>query len=117
MSFEKATIEVGDPMDIKENKVYAVLAYLLFFLPLIACPQSRFARYHANQGLILLIAAVGINIVTRIFSIIPLIGLLFLLLSWALSIALLVFMILGMVNAGSGQMKPLPLIGNFTILK
>lgn len=110
-------IEVGDPQDINDNKLMAVLAYILFFLPLIVCPQSRFARYHANQGLILLIVALGINIVTNIFRIIPIIGLVFLLLSGLVSIAVLVFMIIGMVNAGSGLMKPLPFIGGFTILR
>src|SRR3990172_4102389 len=36
-----------DATDIAANKVYAVLAYLgpLFLVPLLAAPQSRFARY------------------------------------------------------------------------
>ena len=41
-----------DTQDIQSNKVWAVLAYLgiLFFLPLVACKDSRFGKFHANQG-------------------------------------------------------------------
>ena len=49
--FEKA--------DIESNKVYALLSYIgiLFLVPIIAAPKSKFARYHANQGLTLFICA------------------------------------------------------------
>lgn len=42
-----------DTQDIQSNKVWAVLAYLgiLFFLPLVACKDSRFGKFHANQDL------------------------------------------------------------------
>ena len=115
--YHKATIEVGDPQDIQENKLMAILAYLLFFLPFIVCPQSRFARYHANQGFILFIITCGVYIITRIFAIIPFLGFIFLLVRWILSFAMLVFMIIGMITAGNGQMKPLPFIGGINILK
>jgi uncharacterized membrane protein len=39
------------------------------------------------------------------------------LISFALYIGCFVFMILGIVNAIKGEMKELPLIGKFTILK
>lgn len=115
--YPKATVEVGDPQDIRDNKLMAVLAYLVFFLPLLVCPQSRFARYHANQSLILFIILCGVGIISRFFSIIPLLGVLFLAIRWLLSLVVLVFMILGMINAWSGKMKPLPLIGGIRILK
>lgn len=42
-----------DPMDIKENKVMAVLAYigLLVLVPIFAAKDSKYARFHATQGL------------------------------------------------------------------
>ena len=45
------------PQDISDGKAMSILAYfgILFFLPLVVCPQSRFGRFHANQGLILLL--------------------------------------------------------------
>lgn len=49
-----------DSKDITDNKVMAVLAYIgiLFLIPLLAAPNSRFARFHANQGLVLFLAEV-----------------------------------------------------------
>ena len=34
--------------DIENNKTMAGLAYLLFFLPLIICPESRYAKFHQS---------------------------------------------------------------------
>ena len=38
------------PEDIQKNKVISALSYLgiLFFLPLVAAPESRFGKFHAN---------------------------------------------------------------------
>lgn len=57
--------------DIENNKTMAGLAYLLFFLPLIVCPESRYAKFHANQSLLLTITAILGYIV---LAIIPIIG-------------------------------------------
>ena len=35
--------------DIEKNKVMAGLSYILFFLPLIACPESKYGRFHATR--------------------------------------------------------------------
>jgi hypothetical protein len=50
----------ADADDIEKNKVFAVLAYIgiLFLVPLLAAPQSRFARYHTNQGIVLFLASI-----------------------------------------------------------
>jgi uncharacterized membrane protein len=102
--------------DVQQNKAMAVLAYFIFFVPLLACPQSRFARYHANQGLTLLICAVGFSIVVSILStvllfVVPALGLVFMFLIPLVSLAFLVFGIMGIVNAVKGEMKPMPVIG------
>lgn len=39
----------------KNEKIWYGLAYIIFFLPLIFIPNSSKGKYHANQGLILLI--------------------------------------------------------------
>lgn len=99
------------PEDIEKNKTMAGLAYLLFFLPLIACPESRYAKFHANQALLLLITGIVGNV---ILGIIPVIG-------WMLmpifGIGVLILGIMGLVNGFGGKVKQLPLIGKFTILK
>lgn len=97
--------------DIEKNKTMAGLSYLLFFLPLIACPDSRYAKFHANQALILLIAGVAGNVV---LAVIPVIGWM---LMPILSLAILALGIIGLINGFGGKAKQLPLIGRFTILK
>ncbi|MFC5452991.1 DUF4870 domain-containing protein [Paenibacillus aestuarii] len=100
-----------DSSDIQNNKGMAILAYILFFIPLIAAKDSKYAMYHANQGLTLFLACVVANVV---LSIIPIIGWILLPLA---NLGCCVLAILGIVAAAQGQVKPLPLIGKYTILK
>lgn len=97
--------------DVKNNKIYGVLAYIIFFIPLLAAKDSKFAMYHANQGLVLFLLYLAVNVVLRVIPI----------LNWILlpfaGLFCLVLAILGIVNAANGEMKPLPLIGHFAILK
>ena len=109
-----------DPQDINDNKGMSVLAYIgiLFLIPLLACPNSRFARYHTNQGLVLFLLELAICVVTSIFAFIPVIGpIIGGLISAVGGIFTLVLMILGIINAAQGQAKELPLIGKITLLK
>lgn len=97
--------------DIKDNKAVAALAYILFFLPLITAKDSPFGKFHANQGLVLLIFGIAANIV---LTIIPIIG--WILLPFA-DLFWLVLAIIGIINAVNGQTKPLPMIGGINIIK
>ncbi len=100
-----------DPADASSNKVMAVLAYLgiLVLVPLLAAKESKFARFHTNQGLILLIC----SIVSFFISKVPSIAFI----SWILNIAILILAIIGIIGAVKGETKELPLIGKFTIIK
>jgi uncharacterized membrane protein len=108
----------------QDNTAINVLAYLgiLFFLPLVVNPDSKSGRFHANQGLILLIVSIlgsiAISIVTAIFMAIS-VWLAFIpaLISGVFGLGILALVIIGMINAGKGEEKPLPLIGGFTIIK
>jgi len=84
--------------DIEENKLWAFLGYLgiLCLVPLLAKKDSKFAQFHAKQGLIL---AIG-----EFFIWIPFVG-------WILGIFILILWIIGLINVFSGKMKPLPLVG------
>lgn len=109
-----------DPQDINNNKGMSVLAYIgfLFLVPLLACPNSKFARYHTNQGLVLFLLEFALGVVTGILGIIPIAGLIIGgLLSAVGGIFTLVLMIMGIINAAQGQAKKLPLIGKITLLK
>lgn len=102
----------------------AVLAYfgILVLIPILAAKESKFARFHANQGLILLITEVAyfifVQVVIKIVAFISyalagIVGIA-LVLAWLL---LLVLAIIGIINAVKGEFIQLPLIGQFQILK
>lgn len=108
---DQNAVPVFDAEDIEKNKVVSALAYFIFFLPLIVCPDSPFGKFHANQGLILLITGVAGHI---ILGLIPILG-------WIIgiffSIAIGVLAIMGLVNTLNGKAKELPVIGKFQILR
>lgn len=113
-----------DQTDIANNKALAILSYLgiLVLIPILAAPNSRFARFHANQGLVLLISNVIVNVALAIVRIIMYavadpIGRIFSVITWLVSILILVIVIIGIVNAAQGKAKELPLIGKIKILK
>lgn len=104
------TIKQADPTDVEKNKTMAIVAYFIFFIPLMTdAKDSPFARFHANQSLVLFIAF----IVLTFINVIPLLGQLV----WFFgSIALFIFWIMGIVNASNGKMKELPLLGGIHLL-
>ncbi|MDD5489153.1 MAG: DUF4870 domain-containing protein [Candidatus Moranbacteria bacterium] len=105
----------GDPQDVEKNKAMGIVGYIipiLFFIPLVTdAKNSPFAKFHANQQLNLLLAAVVVNIVG---GIIPFVGW-FILLPLG-TIFLIVVAIMGIINAAKGDMKALPLIGGFKLI-
>lgn len=98
--------------DISENKGMAVLCYLgiLLLIPLLTKPQSKYIRFHSNQGIILMLA----GIILTIIFIIPILG-------WIVGLLGYIFIgvcgIMGIINAIKGKVKRLPLIGKYNILK
>ncbi len=112
-----ATVQSNLEQDAKENKVYGILAYLgiLLLVTIFAAPKnSAYARFHANQGLVLLIADA---ICTVLGAMEGLLGILGGLVGGVLGVAILVLAIMGIVSAAKGEMKELPLIGQIKILK
>ena len=121
-------IQQADPADAEQNKGMAVVAYILFFIPLITGDhkKSPFVMFHTNQGTVLFITCIAVSIASSI-----LMGILTAALSWSaifiviigailwplVSIALFVLFITGIINALKGRMKPLPIIGKFVIIK
>ena len=104
-----------DSKDIEDNKAMAILAYIIFFIPMIAAPNSPFAKFHANQGLVLFWAGLVSYVAMIILGFLTL-GLTFLLMP-LLWIGMLVLAILGIVNAASGEAKELPIIGSMKLYK
>jgi uncharacterized membrane protein len=124
----KPPIVPGEPQqadirDAQEGRTMAILAYILFFIPLLtgAHKASPFVRFHTNQGTVLFILAaiygIAYGILSVVLALIPVVG-------WALiiilGIASAIFPILcavGIINAVNGKMRPLPAIGGITLIK
>lgn len=102
------------PMGDSQHKLFAIIGYIipiLFFIPLLSdAKDNAFAKFHANQQLNLLL----VWVVIYVLGFIPIIG-------WALipfvSIAALILMIMGVLNAVNNNMKELPLIGKYQLIK
>ncbi len=94
-----------------DKKGIHALAYLIFFIPLLADKDSEAGKFHANQGLLLLLFSLIVGILGSIpfigwFVILPIGG-----------IVSFVFFIIGLMNALNGRMKELPLFGSIKLIK
>lgn len=109
---------VFDENDVTENKAVALIAYLsiLFLVPMIVAKESPFAKYHANQGLVLFLATLVVGVGIGIIGAIPFVNLSLIILWPLYSLAWLALTVLGIMNAAKGEAKPLPFIGQYKIL-
>ena len=92
-------------------------------VPLLARKDSRFARFHSNQGFVLAIIGTAISItgtvittplnLAHLWVVSTVISVLF----WLLEIPVLVFCIIGIVNVAQGRAVELPIIGKIKIFK
>lgn len=89
----------ADQKDIEENKVLAAISYiwLVSLIVLLVKKDSKFAQFHAKQGLVLAILSI-------IFAFIPFVG-------WILNLVIFVAAIIGIIQAASGKYWKLPLLG------
>lgn len=93
---------VVDTTPVGNDKLFAILSYIgiLWLLGLLITPEKdhAFVKNHVNNGIILTIAGI-------ICGIIPVVG-------WIASIVVLVFAIMGIVKAATGELFTIPVIGD-----
>lgn len=115
---EKTSNESAPATDIEATrKIIFSLCYLwgiLFFLPLILYKNDSEAQRHANEGLVLFIAAVIGN---AVFGILTRISSIFGIIAGVFSLLLLLLGIIGIVYVVTDQKKSLPVIGAIKIIK
>ena len=112
------------PEDARASRTEAAIACtgVLFFLPLISVPDSRFGRYWANQGLVILLTEIAALIawliaggVLQLLGLIPYVGIVFRILRIVFGILLLLavlfYMALPMSFAVRGRAKDAPFFG------
>lgn len=101
------------------RKVVFSLCYIsgiLFFIPLIMYKDED-AKFHANEGLILLLLSVVGNVIFGVLTIVPVIGFIFAIVSGLYSALLLILGIIGIVYVVTDRRQPLPVIGAVKLIK
>ncbi|MGV8906326.1 MAG: hypothetical protein ACOH15_06990 [Acetobacterium sp.] len=105
-----------DKKEAEEGKVFAIFAYIIFLVPLLAARENKFVQFHANQGLVLFLAGVAFWILNVIIS--ALFGFfLAYIVTLAGNLTILCLIIMGIINVISLEAKPLPFIGGITLIK
>jgi len=94
------------------NTGMAIVAYILFFIPLLTdAKKDPFVKFHVKQGIVVFALAVILWVIRAVmpwywvwnlYWLFNLVGL-----------AILVFAIIGIINAANGKQEKLPLIGKF----
>ena len=91
----------GKDKDIEENKVIAALSYawILFLVPLLGKRKSKFAQFHAKQGLVVFI----LELIGSLLIWFPVFGQL-------LMLAFVVISVIGIIKALNGEWWKIPYI-------
>ena len=91
--------------DIDQNKIMGILSYfgILVLIPIFAAKESPFARFHANQGLVLLVAGILVGMATSLVGMlfglihIDVLTVLWNIVSWLIRVTMFALMILGIL--------------------
>lgn len=96
------------------EKIVAGLSYIIFFLPYMNGNKKDFNKFHANQGLLLLIVVMIANAVNIAVSYFPL---LYWISIFLFTVYIIYLFVYGILGASEGEMRQYPLIGRIKLLK
>ncbi len=102
---EESTNQQNTPQN---DKILAAVGYLgiLCLVPLLLKKDSAFCQHHGKQGLVLLI----VWLILWVGNVIPVLGQIV----WVIgSVALLILLILGVVNALNARLWEMPVLGEY----
>ncbi len=96
-----------------EDRTVAIVSYLTLIGFIVAIiihgnKKTALGAYHLRQALGLMVTAVAFSIASMIIGAIPVIGLFAIPLGW---LALFVLWIMALVAAASGELRPVPVVG------
>ncbi|MGV8130646.1 MAG: DUF4870 domain-containing protein [Candidatus Pacearchaeota archaeon] len=97
-----------------DSKLFAFLAVLLsvvgFIIAYSMKKDNKYVMFYAKQSLVLFIGWIALWIVGMVLGFIPFLGIM---VHWILSLGLLVLWVMGLIYSLSGEMKHIPLVGDF----
>lgn len=118
--------DYDEARDAENNRAVGILSYLiglLVLIPAFVSKNSPFTKFHANQGLVMIIMLTAAYIATAIFTaIIAIISpvaamVLGIILYIGVAVFAIIFVVKGIISAAKGRKDPLPIIGGIKILK
>lgn len=130
LKFEDITTEFEE-QDISNNKILSLFSYIgfLVLIPIFAAKDSRFAKFHANQGLVIIIAAILLSIISSIVGLVfgltiykiaiigTIVSVIVNIIFWILRVVLFALCIYGIINACQGKAVKFPYFDKLVILK
>jgi uncharacterized membrane protein len=98
------------PEEIESGKTMAILAYIFFVIPLIVedARKNKFAMFHTEQAIVVAILYI-IGFVLGTIGSMVCIGAIF----YLIDLFAFVLWIIGLINAIQGQVKILPVVGQY----
>lgn len=91
----------------KQNTAMAIVAYILFFIPLLTdAKNDPFVKFHVKQGLLLFLSCLVVWVISAVLPFYV-----WWKIYWIFHLGLLALFIIGVINAAGGKEKELPLIG------
>jgi uncharacterized membrane protein len=109
MNEKQETVLRGKGDVLEKSTLMAALAYLgiLIVIPFLTEDyKDPFVKFHIKQGVVLIV----FGIIGFFVSVIPVLGWL---IGWLFWLAALILLVIGVMNAVSGNEKELPVIGHF----
>lgn len=112
-----------DKNEIESGKAMGILSYLgiLGLIPYFAEKNNKYVRFHAIQGLNILLLSVIYSVAYAILSLvlafIPIIGWMLILVLSILSYGFFALYIWGIVNVCNGKAKELPVVNKIQLIK
>lgn len=106
-----------DPKDISDNKVFAMLPYLMSFIgviiALLAAPSSPYTMFHVRQGLKLLVTEILLGFCAAILAITIIVPI-------AAAVCMMILAVIEIIcffRVCNGQAKEPPIVKNLPFLK
>lgn len=113
------TTDEFEKEDVEKNKFMAILSYFswLVLIPWFGAKDSKFARFHAKQGIVLAIVEIVWwilqGILNAVLKGVPVVGVLVSVVMSIVDVVFVVLAVIGIINAYKGKAKKLPIIGKF----
>jgi len=107
------TTPVPTAPDASEDKTVAILSYITLIGFIVAIvihsnKKTKLGSFHLRQVLGLIISGFAFGVVAFVLAFIPIIGWLAIMLIW---LGFFVLWLMGLIAAATGQMKPVPVLG------